>query len=248
MPIGLSDFGLKKPTSLAVFIILFLRQKISTLLIDIHTHFLKSTADFSIFNVDQTGEIPEHKQHVSAGLHPWSIDEITLSEKLNTLEKLIHDPRVLFIGECGLDKVCSADFELQIRAFKSQIDLANQLKKPLMIHCVRAHNEVIQLLTASKNTTPVVFHGFNKNRQIADMIMQHGYYMSFGEDLFKDQVSSVFATLPVDRIFLESDDKKTDIALLYKHAATLLNISPDQLEAQITINLRTILGPEFNVV
>ncbi len=198
--------------------------------------------------MDQTGEIPEQTQHVSAGLHPWYIDEITLSEKLNTLEKLIQDPRVLFIGECGLDKVSTTDFELQIRAFKSQIDLANQLNKPLMIHCVRAHKEVIRLLTASKNTTPVVFHGFNKNRQIADMILQHGHYLSFGADLFKDQVASMFATLPLDRIFLESDDNKTEMAILYKHAATLLNISQDQLEAQITLNLRTILDPEFNDV
>ncbi|MFM9984560.1 MAG: TatD family hydrolase [Flavobacteriales bacterium] len=222
--------------------------RIPTLLIDIHTHQPNSVGHLSIYNVPNTLEIPSGTNLVSIGLHPWYIASESLIQKFQSLEKLAADPRVLFIGECGLDKVCDTDFELQIRAFELQIDLANRSKKPLMIHCVRAHNEVIHLLTESKNKMPIVFHGFNKNKQIADRILRHGHYLSFGADLKKDLVSSTFSKLPLDRIFLESDDKETDIGTLYKLAAELLNISPEQLEPQITINLRTILGPEFKGV
>ena len=218
------------------------------MLIDIHTHHINSIGHFNIYNVTNSLEILAGTNYVSAGIHPWYINSPSLPDKFQALEQLASDVRVLFIGECGLDKVCTTNFELQIKAFKHQIDLANRIKKPLIIHCVRAHNEVIRLLTEANNIMPVVFHGFNKNKQIADMILRHGYFLSFGADLNKDHVSSMFAELPLDRIFLESDNDETDIGIRYKRAAELLHIAPEQLETQIALNLRTILGPEFNGV
>jgi TatD DNase family protein len=218
------------------------------LFIDIHTHKRISSEYFSVLNLYKNFEFSEGKQRFSAGLHPWYLDASTLAEQTDSLRQFVSDPRVLFVGECGLDKLSDTDFGLQLRAFGLQVDLANELHKPLIIHCVRAHNEVLKLLKDKNNKVPVVFHGYNKNREIADTILRQGHYLSFGADLVKEHVAAVFQSIPVDRIFLESDDHEMSIPDLYCRAAGLSNISIQQLEEQITTNLCTILGPEFKVL
>jgi TatD DNase family protein len=193
-------------------------------------------------------EFPEEKSYVSAGLHPWYLDVSALAEQMDALWQFASDPRVLFVGECGLDKLCKTDFGLQCVAFEQQVDLANELHKPLIIHCVRAHNEVLKLLKDKNNKVPVIFHGYNKNREIAETILRQGHYLSFGADLLKEHVSAVFQSIPMDRIFLESDDQEIIIQDLYTYTSGLMNISIYQLEEQITTNLCTILGPEFKVL
>jgi TatD DNase family protein len=217
-------------------------------LIDIHTHKRISSEYFSVLNLNRNFEFSEEKYYVSGGLHPWYLNPSTLAEQMDLLWQFASDPRVLFIGECGLDKLCEIDFGLQWHAFELQIDLANELQKPLIIHCVKAHNEVLKLLKDKNNQVPVVFHGYNKNREIAETILRQGYYISFGADLLKERVAAVFQSIPMDRIFFESDDQEMSILDLYSYATGLMNISIQQLEAQITTNLCTILGPEFKVL
>ncbi len=218
------------------------------MLIDIHTHQRISSEYFSVLNLHRNFEFLQDKGPVSVGLHPWYLDASTLAGQIAVLRQFASDPRVLFVGECGLDELCETEFSLQLRAFELQIDLANDLQKPLIIHCLRAHNEVLKLLKENGSKVPVVFHGYNKNREIAESILQQGHYLSFGADLLKERMAPVFLSIPIDRIFVESDDKEISIPDLYAHAAALKNISILQLEEQITTNLFTILGPEFKLL
>ena len=86
---------------------------------------------------------------------------------LSALKIFSKTDSVLAIGECGLDKACDTNFKLQQQVFTTQVNWANEIKKPLIIHCVRAYGEVLSLLQKNNNKVPVIFHGFNKNGAVA---------------------------------------------------------------------------------
>ena len=128
---------------------------------NIHTH-KSQTGVFEIFNQFPNNFIDQN-QFYSLGIHPWFIDNEKLTEELEFIESKKEDFYFLAIGECGLDKLTSTNFDLQIKVFRQQIELAIHLKKPLIIHCVRAYQEVIAILKDYHLTIPIIFHGFNKN-------------------------------------------------------------------------------------
>lgn len=162
--------------------------------------------------------------------------------ELRALQQQSVHPNVLAIGECGLDKVTATDWQLQQQAFTEQIKLANEVRKPLIIHCVRAYEEVLQLLSAAKVSVAVIFHGFNKSRQLAQQIADKGYYLSFGESLGKVAVASTFASLEPGSVLLETDDSKLSIKEMYRMAAAARGISEDALSLQLQKNYTTIFG------
>ena len=141
----------------------------------------------------------------SIGLHPWYIDGNWLTVMQRVQQWSMHN-QVLAIGECGLDKLCNTDFILQQQVFTAQIQWANTIGKPLVIHCVRAWEEVFHILDKQHNTVPVIFHGFNKNKSLAAKIIRKGHYLSFGKSLHQPQIQDILRHLPTDKFFLETDD------------------------------------------
>lgn len=174
----------------------------------------------------------------SMGLHPWNLEHA--EAEWEALQEYATQPNVLAIGECGLDKVCPSPWEQQVHYFQLQIGLANSLNKPLIIHCVRAYAECMALLSAAR--IPVIFHGFNKSLETAKMLLDRGYYLSFGHQLFREAYADTFRQIPIERIFLETDDR-SDISIedVYKRAADLLNFPLDTLILQLENNYQNIL-------
>lgn len=173
----------------------------------------------------------------SLGLHPWYLEQAEKDWTL--LQEWAGKSNVLAIGECGLDKVCSTPWPLQTEYFALQIELANKLQKPLIIHCVRAYGECIALL--QKATVPVIFHGFNKNIETAKMLLSKGYYLSFGHQLFKDSYTDTFRQIPTDQMFFETDDRpELLIEDVYKRGAEMLNIPLDALILHLEKNYQNI--------
>lgn len=112
-----------------------------------------------------------------------------------------------------------------------------------MIHCVRAWDDVLSQLENAQNKVPVIFHGFAKNRQLAQRIIKAGHYISLGKALQFARVQEVLAALPADRIFLETDDAyDIGIETIYNLAATALSIDHNSLVLQIQKNAETVLG------
>lgn len=74
---------------------------------------------------------------VSAGIHPWQLKE-DFSLQMNQLTKLASSKNVIAIGECGLDRIKGPAIEIQIDAFRAQIDIANRVNKPMILHLVKA--------------------------------------------------------------------------------------------------------------
>lgn len=182
----------------------------------------------------------------SLGLHPWFVTE-DFSNELEELRNILATPslsqRIIAVGECGIDRVINRDrFDLQIQVFRQQIRLANQYKKALVIHCVRAHQDVLQILKQEENKMPVIFHGVNNKFETIAPVLEAGYYCSFGYALFVEgsPVLDTFLRTPLDRLFLESDDREDGVAEVYKRAAVLREIDLKTLKQSIRTNYKNI--------
>lgn len=208
--------------------------------INIHRHGPAEVNEFGIENLYKNFE-KAPGSYFSAGLHPWYITDETWKSQYEQLESLSRNaPQMLAVGECGLDKVCDTDFHLQEKVFTAQVMLANHSQKPLIIHCVRAFDEVMQVLKNNRNTVPVIFHGFNKHKVLAQQLAGKGFYLSFGKALQKDAVKETFGTVPLSQVFLETDDAGIDIAGIYRMAAAAAAISEETLSLQLQKNLSSI--------
>lgn len=210
--------------------------------IDIHTHdnrdgeCTRICSFYTSFNIAESGIV------CSLGMHPWYLEAGSITSKFAELEYYSVNSNVLAIGECGLDKLTQTEWGLQVQVFNMQIELANQLNKPLIIHCVRAFDEVFMLLKEGKVTVPVIFHGFNKNWQLAEQVLKQEYYLSFGAALLNDnpQVQEVLSNTPAERFFLETDNSGADIKDIYSSAATIRKTPLDTLILQLQKNYETV--------
>ncbi|MGB3007200.1 MAG: TatD family hydrolase [Chitinophagaceae bacterium] len=209
--------------------------------INIHTHQTAAAHEWTIQNLYKNFQLITEPGRYSIGLHPWYIDENWLAQ-MDELKEWCKHSNIIAIGECGLDKICKTDFFLQLEVFGAKVQLANTINKPLIIHCVRAWEEVFQLLEQQKNKVPVIFHGFNKNLLLAQKIISRGYYLSFGKSLQKDVVKRVLTSLPINKIFLETDDKAISILKIYEMAAQAFSVDVNSLVLQMEKNAAIVFG------
>ncbi|MBP6023695.1 TatD family hydrolase [Ferruginibacter sp.] len=208
--------------------------------INIHSHQPPQKNDFVITNLYNHFEQVVAGGNYSAGLHPWYLNETTWVEEMKALEQ--YSNNVLAIGECGLDKICTTGFLLQQQVFAAQIGLANKINKPLIIHCVKAYEEVVQQLQQNNNRVPVIFHGFNKNKILAQQLIHKGFYLSFGKALQQPAMQELIKILPADKIFLETDDAAVNIEMIYLLATQALQLDVNSLSLQIKKNAATVFG------
>ena len=208
--------------------------------INTHTHSQLYDAKIELVNlsVDST----ERTNMYSYGLHPWHIDKETYETQLGKLEVIAHEKRCMAIGECGLDKLSKVDFAFQQEVFVEQIKIANKINKPLIIHCVKAFNELINCLNLNDNKVPVIVHGFNNNENIARVMVDQGYYFSFGKALLGYESNAAKAIKNVGRknFFLETDDADLSIKYIYMKASELLGIDEEIIKQQIQSNFETV--------
>lgn len=210
--------------------------------INTHTHSQLYDAKIEVVNLG-LGQA-EKPNHYSYGLHPWFLEKETYEDQLHQLKIMAHEKRCLAIGECGLDKLSTVDFNLQQEVFIEQIKIANQLKKPLIIHCVKAFNELLNCLNLNDNEVPVIVHGFNNNENIARVLANEGIYFSFGKALLGYESNAAKAIKNVGRkhFFLETDDADISIKYIYHKASELLGIDEEIIKAQLQSNFEKVFN------
>ena len=208
--------------------------------INAHTHAQLYDAQLELVNLDPAN--PEKTKHYSYGLHPWHIQPDSWKDDFDYLTVAVHEKRCLAIGECGLDKISKVDFDLQLEVFQAHIQLANKTSKPLIVHCVKAFNEVINCLNLNDNKVPVIVHGFNNNENIARILVSQGLYFSFGKALLGYDSNAAKALKNVGRknFFLETDDADISIKYIYRKASDLLGIEEEIIQQQIQSNFETV--------
>ena len=210
--------------------------------INIHSHQSSQINECVITNLYDHFEQVVVGGNYSIGLHPWYLNELTWMEEMKALEQYSNNKNVLAIGECGLDKICTTGFLLQQQVFAAQISLANKINKPLIIHCVKAYEEVVQQLQQNNNSVPVIFHGFNKNKILAQQLIGKGFYLSFGKALQQPVIQELIKILPKDKIFLETDAAGISITEIYVSATQALQIDINSLSLQIKKNAAKVFG------
>ena len=213
--------------------------------INIHTHKISDT-DVLILNVSDIVFLNPHQQYVSIGLHPWTIKKVDADKTLELIKERSKDINVVAIGECGLDKVIDVDIHLQKKLFKEQITIAEQVRKPIIIHCVKAFDELIRIKREMKITVPLIVHGYNNNIQIANELIRNGFYLSLGKALLKEEsnASKVISIIPVEYLFLETDDSDFTIKEVYEAAARHLQRDVESLKEIIYNNYSRIFNHE----
>jgi TatD DNase family protein len=182
--------------------------------------------------------IPEAKNYfVSKGLHPWFIEQ-KFDE--DSFIKLLLNPKVQAIGECGLDRL-KPQFNLQIDVFKKQFEIANQLGKPMILHVVKAYDEIELLLRESR--VPVILHQYLGNEiQTNKLLANEQIYFSFGKNLNQPKPSMALNQIPLNRIFLETDILSKNIKDIYFEFANLRQIELIHLKQILYANFEKVFG------
>lgn len=196
---------------------------------DIHTH-NESAGGNAIINILQQNFNPTTGLYYSAGIHPWYLPE---KENWENFYDLIRQPQVIAIGEAGLDKLAKAPIHRQLHFFLKQAEIANHLKKPLIIHSVRTLNEIIRIKSDIKPDNPWIIHGFRGKPEMMEQLIHHGFYLSFGEKYNDETLKKT----PVDRIFLETDESHIPIDELYLRAATIYESGTETFRKKVKQNI-----------
>lgn len=177
----------------------------------------------------------------SIGIHPWYIVEERLEADLEIIESKLKESNCLAIGECGLDKRIEIPFDLQQLVFEKQLVLAEKYQKPIVLHCVAAFQEVIEIKKKLNISVPMVIHGFSKNEQVAKQLIDNGFYISFGKYLLRNpELETVFQSIPNDQFLLETDTIEEGILEVYALAAKYKNIEVEELKGIIKNNFTRV--------
>lgn len=209
-----------------------------TLYINIHTHHLSKDDGVFLFNNRFGFDLTVYTDSFfSIGIHPWDAEsDISMSD----FEKYIQHKNCLAIGECGLDKLKGPDLEIQKERFIEQLELAAKYNKPVVIHCVKAFDELITICKNYHNKIPLMIHGFNKSQELALQLVNQGFYISLNDVIFKKQGFD-FKVIPLNKLFLETDTH-TNISIqeIYSMASRHFNVDIDKLKDKIYSNFTDI--------
>lgn len=215
------------------------------MLFNLHSHLPVSRAYLGIIDISDKYEKSLTEGIFSAGLHPWNAEKVFVQEEINALAEVLRRKTIVAVGECGLDRVCNANFQLQKECFIAQIKMANLNQKPLIIHCVKAFEEILKILKDQRCQVPVIFHGYRKGLILAKQLQKKGYYLSFGFNIFDDKVAEVFKSLPLDQIFLETDKADVCISTIYERAILLRDIPINEFQNKILSNVKEVFSPQI---
>ena len=174
--------------------------------------------------------------YASVGIHPWTLTEENADIQWNALCESIKDKRIVAIGECGLDKLKGPSMELQTAVFKQEAALAEDSSLPLIIHCVKAFNELIQLKKEISPCHPWIIHGFRGKLPLALDCIRHGFYLSIGSHFQETTLKAI----PLDRLFIETDESEESIGSIYQRIAETKGISLEELTEGINKNVRKV--------
>lgn len=209
---------------------------------DTHTHKKYKEVDIQFIrnayhhlNTDSLLKLP---YTFSLGLHPWDVNE-NYKQNISFYTDKLALPNCIAIGECGLDYFIKTDRELQKDAFLLQFGIAQELVKPIIIHCVKAYHELIPLI---KNTNvPTILHQYNGSKEMLRDLENPNIYFSFGRQLFSKTFDlEQFLMIPKQRILLETDSSNLHIEEVYLRAASFLDLDFRSMVALVKENAENI--------
>lgn len=186
------------------------------------------------------------------GIHPYFLNDFDVGD-LQLLEQyLATEPNIVAVGECGLDKTLDFPFEQQVQICKQQLLLAKQYNLPVILHCRKAHNELIKLLQQVQLPRAGVIHGFSGSTQLAKQYIKLGFKLGIGGVITYPRAMKTrqaVTELPLSSLLLETDSPDMPIsgyqgirnepANITKILHSLAGLRQESEQLIIETNLRT---------
>jgi TatD DNase family protein len=214
---------------------------------DLHTHHRPADQVMAIQNImnpDAVEETLKNDGYYSIGIHPWHIHPDHWKEDIETLRKHIQHPKVLALGEAGLDRLVDLPLVVQQDVFQAMVELSEEAKKPLIIHSVKTHSEIVMMYRTMKPVQPWIIHGFNVRWTIAEGMLQHNMYLSIGASVLSHHSSAtdVVTRMPLEKLFIETDERPELLQEIYQRVALLKGITVTELLESIRSRFEKLFG------
>lgn len=206
---------------------------------DIHHHWERKKG---IYNWRFDELLPTN--YFSAGLHPKDID--SFEENWAKIREISQSPNCVAIGECGLDGLINIDETRQEKIFETQILWANEIQKPVIVHCVRRFSQLLRFAKTAQ--VPMIIHGFHKKKSIATALLEKDFYLSFGKAILYDEnLQNIAKEIPLDKVFLETDTADIRVDEVYHQFAEIKKIDLDILKIQIAENIERVFSIQLKL-
>lgn len=209
--------------------------------LDFHTHSPRYTDRKDVMEIVSIhlGKDRPH-QYFTIGMHPWWTEQPISSTERQQLERLLGDPFCLGMGEMGLDNLKGPVITMQMEVFRSLLRVAQDLDRPVVIHCVRAVDQLVKIRKEFPSIRRWCIHGYGRHAILAKQLIDQGFYLSLMPGLPPTKCEELFRVLPSDRWFLETDSMpNVSIEEIYLQAAKILGIGIPELCQQMNSNART---------
>jgi len=209
--------------------------------IDIHVHGGKPSPGIFILEslMAHEDKLPEEMPGVAFtfGIHPWFLNEENHDRHIEMVRNHSSLPGIIAIGEAGFDKLRGPSAELQRITFEEQVSVSEKAMKPVIIHCVRAWDELLAVQKKYRPKMPWLVHGFRGSKDLAAQLISKGMYLSIWfEFAIRPESAELFRQLPRDRFFLETDGADVDIRDIYKKVAVDLAVEVEELKSIVLRN------------
>lgn len=207
-------------------------------ILDIHTHKREVGSEGkSIINYQLLKDSSFLEGHYySVGIHPWNLTASNFDQQRDFLIELLPNKQVVAIGEAGLDKLTETPMALQTQAFAMQIQLSETYGLPLIIHCVKAMDQLLAAKKQFQPRQPWIWHGFRGKPEQAMQLLKQGFYLSLGE-YYPDETMRL---IPDDRLFLETDESSLDIEDILRRAAEVRGVEAGVLRGAVRGNIQKV--------
>lgn len=186
------------------------------------------------------------------GIHPYFLADFDISHLQLLDEYLATEQDIVAVGEFGLDKAVDFPFEQQLQICKQQLLLAKQYDLPVILHCRKAHNELIQLLQQTKLPRGGVIHGFSGSSQLGMQYIKLGFKLGIGGVITYPRAAKTrqaVSELPLSSLLLETDSpdmpisgyqgRRNEPENIAKVLQTLIELRQEPAELIAKTNLRT---------
>lgn len=184
----------------------------------------------------------------AAGVHPWYISEVP-ADWAERLEDLLQQNPLLWLGECGIDRLKNPDTGGQLVILQTQIALAKKYQRPLIMHAVKADEILRPLLPELPEKT--IFHSFTGSAEWGKELQKHGFYLGLNFSVLrKKNYTELLKLLNIQQLLLETDGPyqsgqkdapslPQNLPLLAEKIAAVFNMPVYEFSEIIAANWRT---------
>lgn len=220
----------------------------SDIFLDFHTHSIRRKDAKNVVEIVSIHFGKEREHDIfTVGKHPWWTNTVLTSDEKQELIQLLSSEKCIAMGEMGLDKLKGEPMNVQLEIFKDLLNIAVEVKKPVIIHCVRAFDNLIKLKRQYPKIEKWCVHGFSRHAELAKQLIHEGFYISLMpvRNVTQKYIDLV-QSLPAEKFFLETDSMpNTRIEDIYLQVAEIREISVSELQEQLAKNANNFFSCHF---